>query len=79
MTGRVWPPSARSRRDAKPQGRRNPKPAHHIMSVPPSPERFQYVVRAHWAIENCVHRVLDAAMNEDRQRNRKDHGPETSP
>ncbi len=46
------------------------------MSAPLSPERFQHVVRAHWSIENCLHWVLDVTMNEDRQRNRKDHGPE---
>ena len=49
---------------------------YYIMSAPLSPDRFQHVVRAHWAIENCLHWVLDVTMNEDRQRNRKDHGPE---
>ena len=49
---------------------------YYIMSTPLSPERFQHVVRAHWSIENCLHWVLDVTMNEDRQRNRKDHGPE---
>ena len=44
--------------------------------MPLSPERFQYPVRAHWTIENCLHWELDVTMNEDRQRNRKDHGPE---
>ena len=33
-------------------------------------------MRTHWAIENCLHWVLDVTMNEDRQRNRKEHGPE---
>ena len=46
------------------------------MSAPLSPERFQHAVRTHWAIENCLHWVLDVTMNEDRQRNRKEHGPE---
>ena len=49
---------------------------YYIMSAPLSPERFQHAVRAHWAIENCLHWVLDVTMNEDRQRNRKEHGPE---
>ncbi len=49
---------------------------YYIMSATLSPERFQHAVRAHWAIENCLHWVLDVTMNEDRQRNRKDHGPE---
>ena len=49
---------------------------YYIMSAPLSPERFQHAVRAHWAIENSLHWVLDVTMNEDRQRNRKDNGPE---
>ncbi len=49
---------------------------YYIMSAPRAPERFQHAARAHWTIENCLHWVLDVTMNEDRQRNRKDHGPE---
>lgn len=49
---------------------------YYIMSATLSPERFQHVVRTHWAIENCLHWVLDVTMNEDRQRNRKENGPE---
>lgn len=49
---------------------------YYIMSAPLSPERFLHAVRAHWAIENSLHWVLDVTMNEDRQRNRSDHGPE---
>ncbi len=49
---------------------------YYIMSAPLSPERFQHAVRAHWAIENSLHWVLDVIMNEDAQRNRKDNGPE---
>ena len=33
---------------------------YYIMSAPLSPDRFQHVVRAHWAIENCLHWVLEA-------------------
>jgi len=33
-------------------------------------------VRAHWGIENGLHWVLDTTFDEDRARNRKDHGPE---
>jgi len=40
------------------------------------PEAFARAVRAHWAIENGLHWVLDTAFDEDRARNRKDHGPE---
>ena len=37
---------------------------------------FAAAVRAHWGIENGLHWVLDTAFDEDRARNRKDHGPE---
>jgi predicted transposase YbfD/YdcC len=32
--------------------------------------------RAHWAVENGLHWVLDVVFDEDRSRNRKDNGPE---
>ncbi len=41
-----------------------------------SPERFAEAVRAHWQIENSLHWVLDVCFDEDRARNRRDHGPE---
>lgn len=41
-----------------------------------TPERFAHAVRAHWAIENSLHWVLDVSFDEDQARNRKDHGPE---
>jgi hypothetical protein len=37
---------------------------------------FAGAVRAHWGIENGVHRVLDTTFDEDRASNRKDDGPE---
>jgi predicted transposase YbfD/YdcC len=37
---------------------------------------FAAAVRAHWRIENCLHWMLDVGFDEDRARNRKDHGPE---
>ncbi len=37
---------------------------------------FAAAVRAHWRIENCLHWLLDVGFDEDRARNRKDHGPE---
>jgi predicted transposase YbfD/YdcC len=37
---------------------------------------FATTVRAHWRIENCPHWVPDVAFDEDRARNRKDHGSE---
>jgi predicted transposase YbfD/YdcC len=36
---------------------------------------FAAAVRAHWRIENCLHWVLDVGFDEDRARNRCDHGP----
>lgn len=41
-----------------------------------SAEGFAGAVRAHWGIENGLHWVLDTTFDEDRARNRKDHGPE---
>lgn len=49
---------------------------HYISSLPLGPERLLAVARAHWAIENSLHWVLDVAMNEDRARNRTGNGPE---
>ncbi len=37
---------------------------------------FADAVRAHWRIENALHWVLDTTFDEDRARNRRDHGPE---
>jgi predicted transposase YbfD/YdcC len=37
---------------------------------------FARAVRAHWRIENSLHWVLDVGFDEDRARNRRDHGPE---
>lgn len=37
------------------------------------PKRLERVVRAHWAIENSLHWVLDAAFDEDSNRTRKGH------
>jgi predicted transposase YbfD/YdcC len=41
-----------------------------------SPKRLLAITRKHWGIENELHWVLDVAFDEDRARNRKDHGPE---
>ena len=41
-----------------------------------SASRALAVARAHWGIENQLHWVLDVHFDEDRARNRKDHGPE---
>ena len=49
---------------------------HYVSSARLTPERFAQAVRAHWAIENSLHWVLDVTFDEDRARNRKDNGPE---
>ncbi len=41
----------------------------------PSPEILIDTVRAHWAIENELHWLLDVSFREDAARNRKDNGP----
>jgi predicted transposase YbfD/YdcC len=41
-----------------------------------SAEAFAQIARAHWAIENSLHWVLDVGFDEDRARNCRDHGPE---
>src|SRR5438046_9482313 len=47
-----------------------------LLSRPWSPARVLAITRAHWGIENQLHWVLDVVFDEDRARNRKDHGPE---
>jgi predicted transposase YbfD/YdcC len=41
-----------------------------------TPEAFARAVRAHLAIDGCLHWVLDLTFDEDRTRGRRDHGPE---
>ena len=38
-----------------------------------TPKRLGEIVRAHWAVENNLHWVLDVAFDEDRNRTRKGH------
>jgi predicted transposase YbfD/YdcC len=49
---------------------------HFLLSRPLAPARLLKVVREHWTIENRLHWILDVVFDEDRARNRKDHGPE---
>ena len=44
---------------------------YYLLSAKLEAERFGRTVRAHWAIENSLHWVLDVSMDEDRARNRK--------
>jgi predicted transposase YbfD/YdcC len=48
----------------------------YLSSVVMDAARFAATVRAHWRIENSLHWVLDVGFDEDRARNRCDHGPE---
>ncbi len=65
--------TARRERDG---GRTTVKTRYYLLSRAFTSERFGALVRAHWAIENGLHWVLDVAMDEDQARSRKDHGPE---
>lgn len=49
---------------------------HFLLSRAFPAKRVLEIVRAHWTIENQLHWVLDVVFDEDRARNRKDHGPE---
>ena len=48
----------------------------YLSSVAMDAAPFAAAVRAHWRIENSLHWVLDVVFDEDRARNRRDHGPE---
>jgi predicted transposase YbfD/YdcC len=49
---------------------------YHVSSRPLSAKDYLTAARAHWSVENGLHWVLDVTFDEDRARNRKDHGPE---
>ena len=57
-------------------GRTSRSTRYYISSATLTPESFARAVRGHWAIENSLHWVLDVTFDEDRARNRRDHGPE---
>ncbi len=49
----------------------------YILGTRLSAERFSGVARAHWGVENGLHRILGVTMNKDGTRHRKDNDPET--
>jgi len=49
---------------------------YHVSSRRLTAQAYLDAARAHWAVENSLHWVLDVTFDEDRARNRKDHGPE---
>jgi len=49
---------------------------YYIGSNPGKAKEYARYIRGHWGIENSLHWVLDMAFDEDRNRTRKDHGPE---
>ena len=50
--------------------------AYYLLSTALTAKRFGEVARAHWAVENSLHWVLDVTMNEDQTRNRLDNAPQ---
>jgi predicted transposase YbfD/YdcC len=58
------------------QGKTSLQRRFYLSSVAMDAARFATAVRAHWRIENSLHWVLDVGFDEDRARNRCDHGPE---
>jgi predicted transposase YbfD/YdcC len=57
-------------------GRTGTSTRYYLSSARLTPEALARAVRAHWAIENGLHWVLDVTFDEDRARNRRDNGPE---
>jgi predicted transposase YbfD/YdcC len=47
--------------------------AYYLLSTALSSERLGQVARSHWGIENRLHWVLNAVMNEDQTKNRNDN------
>ena len=52
--------------------------AYFISSHPPKVRALARHIRGHWAIENCLHHVLDVTFTEDASRIRRGSGPEIS-
>ena len=65
--------SATTRRTIKKTGKTSTETRLYITSLPPDPAQLARAVRAHWSIENNLHRTLDVTFREDECRVRKDH------
>jgi hypothetical protein len=48
----------------------------HVSSARLTPDAVAKALRAHWSVENRLHRVPDMSFDEDRARNRTDNSPE---
>jgi predicted transposase YbfD/YdcC len=53
-----------------------PEERYYLLSRRFTPKRLLAIARAHWAIENQLHWVLDVALDEDLARSRKDNAPQ---
>jgi len=49
---------------------------YYISSLQAPADRFAYLIRGHWSIENQLHWVLDATFHEDNSLIHKDHSPQ---
>ena len=49
---------------------------YHISSHALTVRNYLEAARTHWGVENGLPWILDIVFDEDRARNRKDHGPE---
>jgi predicted transposase YbfD/YdcC len=75
-----WPGLAcvgklRDTREDKATGTVQTQVRYYLLSRVMTAQEFLDTVRAHWAIENSLHWVLDVVMREDEARARKDHAP----
>lgn len=48
----------------------------YISSLPSDPQKISNAIRAHWAIENSLHWVLDVSFDDDQSRIRSENAPQ---